>query len=216
MRWVVLGSLFALAACASGGGGEVAATAPGKVSSMSKCADLDWASIGQRDGLYGEAPRKLDERAAECAGALLASNTEDYHRGRTRGLATYCTPDAGYDAGRNGRDYRGVCAGESEDVFLAQYQRGRRLFDMTDGLAKNRDALATARASLASDRFELKRELDRVADMDATPEDKGKAIEKVANYRLSISRLEDEIPRLEAAIAAAETALKAQQPARRE
>ncbi|NWG70820.1 MAG: DUF2799 domain-containing protein [Parvularculaceae bacterium] len=215
MRWVVLGSLFALAACASDGG-EVAATASGKGAPLSKCADLDWVSLGQRDGLYGEAPQKLDERAAECAGPLLASNTEDYHRGWTRGLATYCTPDAGYDAGRNGRDYRGVCAGESEDVFLAEYQRGRRLFDMTDGLAKNRAALATARANLASDRFELKRELDRVADIDATPEDKGKAIEKVANYRLSISRLEDEIPRLEAAIEAAETALKAHQPTRRE
>lgn len=209
MRGLVLGGVLALAACAGGDRPEVAAGGSESGAPLSKCADVDWASLGQRDGLYGETPDRLSLRATECAGALTASNAQDYHRGRARGLLAYCTPDAGYDAGRNGRDYRGVCAPETEGAFLAEYRKGRGLFDLTDGLAQKRAALTAARASLASDRFEIRRELERIADMNTGADDKGEAIESVARYRQSISRLEDEIPRLESAIAEAEAALKA-------
>jgi len=209
MRLAVLFGILALAACAGGDGPEVASVGKSKNAPSSKCAGLDWGPIGQRGGLHGEAPEKLSARSSECAGALTAANAEDYQRGRARGLLAYCTPDAGYDAGRNGRAYRGVCPPESEGAFLASYNKGRGLFDLTDGVAQNRAALAAAKASLASDRFEMKRDLERVADMNTSAEDKGEAIENVARYRQSISRLEDEIPRLEAAILEAEATLKA-------
>jgi hypothetical protein len=215
MRWVMAAALAlsagALSACAAGTEKKAATAAPATSGekAVSDCAETDWVSIGQRDGLYGEAAEKLDERAAECRGTLLASHREDYQRGRARGLKTYCTPDAGFDAGRNGREYRGLCPAETEPAFLVEYQSGRRLYDLNQRVANTKTALATAVSTVESDRFELKRALTRVSDMNATPEEKSRAMENVDRYRRNIGRLEDDIPKLEAAIVDAETALKA-------
>lgn len=207
MRWVLAGAALGLAACA-GSGERIISAEAGEAASAVDCAAADWASIGQRDGLYGEEPGKLAERMAQCRNAGPEARQE-YERGWQRGLATYCTPDAGFDAGRNGRDYRGVCPAEVERPFLAEYEAGRNLFDLTTRIASTKAALALAVSTVESDRFELKRSLDRVSDMNATSEDKSRAVENVERYRQNIGALEEEIPKLRAAIGEAEAALQA-------
>lgn len=204
MRWGWIAAVLVLAACAS----DNAATGGDAVSAKAgtDCAGVDWSSIGQRDGLYGEGAEKLAERAAECP--QLVANTEDYERGRERGLKTYCTPDAGYDAGRNGRPYQGVCPADVEAPFLARYEAGKTLFDLHARVDSTKAALALAASTVESDRFELKRALERVSDIDSSAEQKSRAVADVDRYRQNIGRLEEEIPKLKNSIAEAEAALK--------
>ncbi|MBY0422343.1 MAG: DUF2799 domain-containing protein, partial [Parvularculaceae bacterium] len=112
----------------------------GGCSTMSEedCATADWTALGERDGLYGESQKKYEERRAQCSKYGYETATDDYARGRDRGLRTYCTPQAGFDAGRNGRPYNNVCPPELESAFLSEYQIGRRLYDLTERVKRAR------------------------------------------------------------------------------
>lgn len=195
MRLYSVLAVFALTACAS------------KMSS-DECASADWASIGQRDGLYGEDSAKLAERTAQCASFGVSTDAADYEAGRARGLKTYCTPDAGFDAGRNGRDYRDVCPAELEGAFLAEYNIGRRLNDLNREIETARSAYDNALSTIESDKYELKRALERYNDSNLSEDDRSRAVRDVDRYRRNIDRLEDDLPRLDREIEQAESALE--------
>jgi hypothetical protein len=195
------GFAMTLAACASGGGEVGASAARG---AENDCVNADWSSIGQRDGLYGEGEAKRLERQGACATFDLAA----YEKGRERGLRTYCTPDAGFDAGRNGRDYFGVCGAELEGAFLSEYETGLKLFDLVKRVETLKNARIEAATTLQSDRFELKRALEGYNDAGATSEAKSRAVEEVDRLRRNIDRLEQALPELARDIVSAEKALE--------
>lgn len=216
MKLIVSGcaALF-LAACA--GAGEKSPTPParGDAADLQKvaradCRDADWFEVGERDGLYGEDAGKLAERQARCAAFGVAVNETDYQDGRARGLRSYCRPDRGFDAGRNGRDYRGVCPAEAEAAFLAEYRIGRRLYDLKTALATAEADLDKTKAKIGADRHELARALAIVGDRVHEDEARNAAAADVARLRHEIAALETDLPRLEAAITAAAKALDAQ------
>jgi hypothetical protein len=203
----------ALAACASSedrraGAPDGAERAAGALA-REDCAGSDWFQVGERDGLYGEGAAKLEARRARCAEFGVAINDEDYRDGRARGLRTYCRPDRGFDAGRNGRDYLGVCPADAEAAFLAEYRIGRRLFDLSAALTTATSDRAAAEAKIGSNRFELSRALEVVGDGRHSVEERNAATAEIARLRQENAALEADMARLEAAIGAAEKALDA-------
>jgi hypothetical protein len=165
--------------------------------SESDCAGADWSSLGERDGLYGEGEEKLSERAAQCADYGVAADAAAYQAGRSKGLASYCTPDAGFDAGRNGRAYRGVCPPEAESAFLAEYETGRRLYDLTEAVNSAERAYESALETLKSSQYDLRDAIDRYNDGSLSEDERRKAGRNVDRLRRDIDRLEDDLPRLE-------------------
>ena len=183
-----------------------AALCLGACSTMSKedCAAADWTSIGERDGIYGEDRGKFEERRAQCAKYGLASSAEDYDRGRERGIRSYCTPEAGFDAGRNGRPYRGVCPPEAEQAFLAEYRIGKELYDLTTEVKELQDSYDGVRRSLDDQHERADRARDRLRDEALSDEERSEAQRDLEKARREMDRLRDELDRLEADIRRAE------------
>jgi hypothetical protein len=77
---------------------------------------------GQREGQYGY--RSND---------LCAANT-DYPAGRQDGLVTYCTYNVGYQAGLSGEEYLRVCPRGSEMDFLAGYEFGTEVYNLSQAI----------------------------------------------------------------------------------
>lgn len=77
---------------------------------------------GQREGQYGY--RSND---------LCAANT-DYPAGYQDGLVTYCTYDLGYQEGLRGEEYLRVCPRESEMNFLAGYEFGTEVYNVSQAI----------------------------------------------------------------------------------
>lgn len=173
---------------------------------MSKedCASADWTSIGERDGLYGEDRAKFDERRAQCAKYGMESSAEDYDRGRDRGIRSYCTPEAGFDAGRNGRPYRNVCPPEAEAAFLSEYQVGKQLFDLTSEVKRLQDSYDGARRSLDDAHERADRARDRLRQEDLSDEERSNAQRELERARREMDRLGDDLDRLDREIRAAE------------
>lgn len=112
--------------------------------SEKECRVADWYDIGVRDGAVGYGQERVIEHAKACVDVGIAPDRARWAAGRDAGLERYCTPDRGLWVGRNGGDYAGVCAPETEESFLRGYRLGREIADVRgriDSLSGDIDAL---------------------------------------------------------------------------
>lgn len=104
-----------------------AALALGSCATMSEeqCLAGDWSGQGYSDGLSGLTMSRLDDHAEACAKHGVTPDAGAYAAGRRQGLLQYCTVDKGFEVGRTGAGYAGVCPPDLERDFLYAYRDGQ-------------------------------------------------------------------------------------------
>jgi hypothetical protein len=107
--------------------GVIVITAAGCASRAERygCSDKDWYELGRRDGVQGVPLARTDRYRQECPIDFTPENETMYANGRNAGLVEYCEAANGYDLGRMGLAYRGVCPVLSESDFLKEFRRGQ-------------------------------------------------------------------------------------------
>lgn len=88
------------------------------------CSDKDWYEVGRRDGVQGMTLSRADRYRQECPVDFTRDKETMYANGRNAGLVEYCEAPNGYDLGRMGLTYQGVCPVLSEPDFLKEFRRG--------------------------------------------------------------------------------------------
>ena len=191
-----LSALFAIA---------LGALLTGCASGMTRadCAAADWAGLGFADGREG-APEKISEsRLRGCESDGYAVDRDAYAAGRAEGLAAYCTAAGGFDAGRLGGEYLGVCPASAEPAFLTGFEDGAMLHALIIAEQDAERERKQAVAALDQHSFLLKAVDKRAASPTIGSEDREAAREEAAYRRRDVARLEQNLPKLEAAVAAA-------------
>ena len=147
-RLMIAGSAFA----------EVAVLSSCTTMSKDECLAGAWGEKGYADGAAGYPMTRLDDHAKACAKFQVAPNPAAYESAREDGLRTYCTLRRGWEEGRSGNSYYGVCRPEEEAAFLHAYQDGRRLHDVEEAVSSAESALNGAEARIADreDKLEAK------------------------------------------------------------
>ncbi len=114
-----------------------AAVALGSCATMSveQCMAGDWSGQGYVDGQSGLTMSRLDEHAEACAKHGVTPDAGAYAAGRRQGLVYYCTPAKGFDVGRTGSGYAGVCPSDLEADFIYAYRDGQVVHDVEQALA---------------------------------------------------------------------------------
>ena len=127
--------LLITAAAAAG-----AALALGSCATMSaeQCMAGDWSGQGYADGQSGLTMSRLDEHAEACAEHGVAPDAAAYAAGRRQGLVHYCTPHKGFEVGRTGSGYAGVCPSDLEADFMPAYRDGQIVHEVEQALANAR------------------------------------------------------------------------------
>jgi len=165
--------------------------------SEDECLTADWLEIGRRDGVTGEPANKFESLAARCSEFKVVANLEAYREGHELGLTTYCTPESGYQEGRAGRTYRGVCPAGLERGFVEEYQIGKELYSLTqeydNAVSRYEDALNR----LESNRYDLRRARDRYNENTLSDEERGELRDSMSNNRREIEQLENDLPLME-------------------
>lgn len=92
-----------------------------------ECRHADWRIIGFEDGAAGEPPSRVGSHRSACAEFGVTPDLFAYRQGHREGLAQFCTPARGYEVGRRGKDYEGVCPRGLEGGFLDGYDLGRQV-----------------------------------------------------------------------------------------
>ncbi|MBU1384887.1 MAG: DUF2799 domain-containing protein [Alphaproteobacteria bacterium] len=135
----------------------IAAAAGGAALALGSCATIsaeqcmagDWSGRGYADGQQGLTLSRLDDYAEACAEHGVAPDPAAYAAGRRQGLMHYCTPARGFEAGRSGSTYAGVCPSDLEADFLPAYRDGQIVHEVERALAD-----ARSRVDSLSDRLE--------------------------------------------------------------
>lgn len=127
--------LLITAAAAAG-----AALALGSCATMSaeQCMAGDWSGQGYADGQSGLTMSRLDEHAEACAEHGVTPDAAAYAAGRRQGLVQYCTPYKGFEVGRTGSGYAGVCPSDLEADFMPAYRDGQIVHEVEQALANAR------------------------------------------------------------------------------
>lgn len=93
-----------------------------------QCRAGDWGGQGFADGTQGYPMSRLDDHAKACAKFQVTPNLAAYSSARSDGLRQYCTRDRGFQEGREGDSYHGVCPASVEAEFLPAYNDGREVY----------------------------------------------------------------------------------------
>lgn len=120
---LILVTLCLLASCAS--------------VSKSDCETGDWERIGENDGDFGRSPDYFERHLEACAKHGVTPDKEAYELGYSGGLADYCSRRGGYEAGKRGSNYKGVCSEGYEEDFRIGYNLGRELYQVASEIAED-------------------------------------------------------------------------------
>ena len=152
----------------------IAASALAGCAGMSEqeCVSLDWRTVGFEDGALGRPVSNVGSYRQACSKYGVASDLESYRAGHAAGVESYCRPARGFDVGRRGEGYHGVCPASSEREFLAAYNSGRHLHELESTLAHFENRIATNRRAQESIKHELTSIGVRMISEDTTTEDR--------------------------------------------
>jgi len=95
--------------------------------SQSDCLSADWENMGYEDGQKGLSEARFAGYAEACIRHDIVADPVAYGRGRERGLTIYCTGPNGFEIGRSGQPYQGVCPKHLEDDFISARNLGRNV-----------------------------------------------------------------------------------------
>lgn len=98
--------------------------------SQQECQIADWHTIGFEDGAKGRPEAQLGKHRKACAEHGIALQLDEYREGWKTGIDGFCQPANGYNLGRKGRPYGGVCPDTLEPEFLGSYRDGRSLYTL--------------------------------------------------------------------------------------
>lgn len=164
------------------------------VMSESECLGADWHAVGERDGRDGRVMAHLEKYYDACAQFGVYPDDDAYRDGRERGLTYYCTEDRGYQEGRIGQGYRGVCPVTLESFFLEGYNVGISVRQTLESVHRLDYGIDSAR-------HEIKRLEERIEELESDDEESSSNEDRSAADRLKdmyrqLGRLEAELERL--------------------
>lgn len=141
------------------------------------CLASDWRTIGFEDGANGRSVTAIGGYRQACSKHGLSPDLASYRAGHAEGVEIYCRPSQGFEVGRRGASYQGVCPAHLEADFIAAYDTGRHLYELESALrnvdgriASNyraqetiKQELTTIAASVASDETSTEERVTLVA-----------------------------------------------------
>ena len=86
--------------------------------SEDECANLNWHATGLADATAGIPSSEVDRRLSVCGEYSSQAVRSLYDAGYQAGLAEYCSRDNGFEVGKNGDEYLGMCPAIFEAEFL--------------------------------------------------------------------------------------------------
>lgn len=146
MRFAHKGLLALMGACALTGCAGMSEQA---------CLVSDWRAVGFEEGATGRSVTSIGHYRQACSKHGVTPDLDAYRAGHAEGVEIYCRPNNGFEVGRSGATYQGVCPANLESAFLANYESGRHLFELESALRRIDSQIASNAAAQESIRAEL-------------------------------------------------------------
>ena len=109
--------------------------------SKDQCLAGAWGEVGYRDGSEGKPMSALDDHEKACAEYGVVPDVVAYRSARADGLNGYCRWQRGFQEGRQGDTYYGVCTPAQEADFLPAYHDGQMVYAAEQALTNARSSV---------------------------------------------------------------------------
>ena len=157
-----------------------------------ECRNADWRIIGMEDGAAGRDIAYLGRHRTACADHGVTPDLEAYRQGHAEGLRRFCTPARGYDLGRRGKDYGGVCPPALERDFLDAYDYGLRLHTAEDRVQELDAAIRSNGRRMADLEDEVAELEERLVEAGTTARRRAELVDEIRARHEALARLEAE------------------------
>lgn len=158
--------------------------------SAEECATANWQTIGYEDGANGMPGSGIARHRKACAKAGITADQSEYEIGRRAGLREYCQPGRGYEVGRAGNRYQGVCPADLEGDFLAAFEEGRFLYGLEQAVRDAENALQRVDRQLEDAADDLAAGEAALVDGTGTREDRLRLVDENREIAERIGQLE--------------------------
>lgn len=155
----------------------------------SECRNADWRMIGMEDGMKGRSPAYIGNHRQACAKHNVTPDLDEYRKGLEEGIRQFCSPSKGFELGKRGSQYNGVCPADLEPLFLESYHQGSKL----RAIANEIDTISSR---LDSDRKQLKKLKDALDEKEDQLIREGNSEDRRALLLREIKELQNKIDRL--------------------
>ena len=108
------------------------------------CLVTDWRSVGFEDGIAGRSAGNVGSYRQACSRHGVTPDLAAYRAGHDDGVQAYCRAGNGFEVGRRGSRYQGVCPANLEPDFLAAYNDGRQLYELESAVRIIENQIAAA------------------------------------------------------------------------
>lgn len=151
--------------------------------SEDQCKTGDWASIGYDDGTNGYGTGRFGDHVKACEKYGVVPVQSVYMTGRARGLTVYCQPGRGFQVGRQGGSYGGVCPASLEGPFLVGFNDGRVVWDAQQRYDRAQSAINDADNRSNDIERQMREAEARIADAAVTDDEKKALRERLKALR---------------------------------
>ena len=107
------------------------------------CLVTDWQSVGFEDCAAGRSPGNIGSYRQACSRHGVTPDLALYRAGHEQGVELFCRAGNGFEVGRRGYQYQGVCPVSLEQGFLEAYSDGRQLYELESDLRSVENQIAT-------------------------------------------------------------------------
>jgi hypothetical protein len=171
------------------------------------CLVTDWRSVGFEDGVVGRSVASIASYRQSCSRHGVAPDLEQYRAGHSDGVEVYCRAGNGFEVGRRGSRYAGVCPANLEPDFLDAYADGRELYEREASLrsvenqiaARHRrteelkNEIAAAGAAIIADETPTERRAELLLNIAAMAEEQGTLGEEIQALEVERARREADL-----------------------
>jgi hypothetical protein len=161
------------------------------------CLTSDWRTVGFEDGTLGRPVGTIGSYRQACVEHGVSPDLEAYRAGHADGVQIYCRAGHGFEVGRSGAAYHGVCPANLEPDFVAAYNSGRHLYELESAVRRVDSQIANNRAAQQRIRDELTAIAASMVSGDTSAEQRVLLVSRTAELGRRYGELSAEIEALE-------------------
>lgn len=175
--------------------------------SEQECLVSDWHTVGFEDGAAGRPVETIGSYRESCAKHGVAPDLASYRAGHDEGLGQFCQAGKGFEFGRRGGNYHGVCPSALEPVFLSGYNEGHQLYVFEAAVRSLNTQIAQSTKTLQDVKKDMAGKEALLISDATTTEDRATLLTETKELSRRQGELEAHIVELERQKAVAEQAL---------
>jgi hypothetical protein len=166
--------------------------------SEQECTVSDWRTIGFEDGAAGRPVSAIGNYRQACSKYGVTPNLDSYRSGHEEGAREFCRPGKGFEFGRAGGRYAGICPADLEPDFLAAYNQGHHLYELESTLRSTTQQIAYDKNELNKLKKATITNAAAIVSDDTPVSDRAALLTETAENAKRQGELEKEINSLEA------------------